>query len=156
MEEETFLERRAAEAEEEVGEELGDIKEDVLRLLNGFDKRKVLFVFLVILLAIGLRAGWEYQARHDVENQCAALHLFVEDSDGTLHTTDVAASSKFTVLEADRALKQLRSEEVFRTLDISRIYPGYSIKISDAEVQERCRNIEWRDELRSREDWRIS
>jgi hypothetical protein len=115
----------------------------------------IIAVTVLSVVVVGVRLGWEYQTRHNRQHQCAALHLLQEDQDHYLHTTDIAASSRFKILQADRALQQLHAEVLLRRHGKDGLYPGYSLKISGFKMSQRCENVEYRDILRARKHWRL-
>lgn len=128
----------------------------LLSWLRSLNWTVIITVLVVIVTAVMLRAAWEHQARHDLDHQCAALHLFQQDTDGRLYTTDVAASARFQLLDADRTLQQLQADGFLRRSGQHGDYPGYMLRAPQTNITQKCQKVDYQNELRDQKHWRIS
>lgn len=109
--------------------------------------KKVIAIFIVVILvSVSLRVGWEYQARHNVQHQCTALHIIQNGGKHTA-TTHIAASSRIRLLEVDRALRQLYQEGFVDVAGMHGAFPRYQLAVDPARIRERCRGVQYQQLL---------
>ena len=151
-----MAEEEADAADQNFRDRWSQHQDRIVSWLRRLNWTAIIAVLVVIVAAVMLRAAWEHQARHDLDRQCAALHLLQQDSDARLYTTDVAASARFQLLDADRALQQLHAEGFLRRSGEHGNYPGYTLRVPQTNITRKCQHAEYQEELRDQKHWRIS